>query len=155
MSTISYNVYQLLYRSKAAPRLTHEDLVSILGKSRKNNPERMVSGLLIYRQGWFLQILEGPKEQVMERYHVIEKDPRHTDVKILASTQQFPRLFTDWSMGYLDENTPNSGVKVETLNQLHDYAIKNAQPLEEKVLRSILSTFRTGTRSFAEELPTT
>ncbi len=153
LSTQISPVYQLLYRSKAKEGLTSEDLVSILKASRKNNSMDGISGILIYRQGYFLQILEGPEEKVVERYTIINKDPRHTDIKILAREKKFPRIFTDWSMGYLDENTPNSGVKIETLNQLHDYAIKNAQPIDPKVIQSILNTFRNGTRSFAEEIP--
>jgi hypothetical protein len=153
MSTQNTPVYQLLYRSKAKEGITAEDLVSILKASRKNNPKHNVSGILIYRQGYFLQILEGPEDKVVERYTIINKDPRHTDVKILAREKKFPRIFTDWSMGYLDDNSPNSGIKIETLNQLHDYAIKNAQPIDPKVIQSILNTFRNGTRSFAEELP--
>ncbi len=146
-------VYHILYRSKASAGLSKEELGKILSSSRKNNPPRSVSGLLIYRQGYFLQLLEGPEEAVAERFGVIMRDARHEDVEIMIRAKSGERLLAQWDMGYLDESANPSGVKIEVMNQLHDYAIKNARPATVETMKAILSSFRKGCRDLSVESP--
>ena len=146
-------IYHILYRSKAVPGLPKEELAKILASSRKNNPPRKVTGLLIYRQGYFLQLLEGPEEAVAERFGVIMRDTRHDDVEIMVRTKSSEHLLANWDMGYLDEEVNPSGVKIEVMNQLHDYAIKNARPANIETVQTILTSFRKGCRDLSAEKP--
>lgn len=146
-------VYQLLYRSKARAGLSQADLVAILKASRKNNPARGISGLLIYRDGYFLQILEGPEEAVAERFAVIVRDERHEAVELLNRGKAKQRLFGSWAMGYLDEKSKASNVKTEVLNQLHDFALRRQLPKDEKTILAILNSFKDGSRDLSLELP--
>jgi hypothetical protein len=50
---------QLLYSSKATTALSPAELTAILDKSVANNQARQITGLLLYRDGCFLQLLEG------------------------------------------------------------------------------------------------
>ncbi|MDQ2842373.1 MAG: BLUF domain-containing protein, partial [Acidobacteriota bacterium] len=57
------SILSTVYISSA--RLQREDeIVDILRVSRKNNEQAGLTGLLAYKDGNFLQILEGPKEKV-------------------------------------------------------------------------------------------
>lgn len=143
----------MLYRSKAAPGLSKDDLNKILASSRKNNPPRNVTGLLMYRQGYFLQLLEGPEDAVAERFGTIMRDPRHDDVEIMIRARSSDRLIASWDMGYLDESANPSGVKIEVMNQLHDYALKNSRPAHIDTLKTILTSFRNGCRDLSTEKP--
>jgi hypothetical protein len=147
------SIYHIIYRSKAVGSMNPEALQGILAASRRNNPPRQVTGLLIYRQGYFLQLLEGPEGAVAERFSVIMRDDRHEDVEILIRTRSDKRIFADWGMGYLDESASPSGVKVEIMNQLHDYAVKNAKPADTKTILTILNSFKNGCRDLSSELP--
>lgn len=59
-----------------------------------------VTGALLYRDGRFVQVLEGPEHAVRALYSTIEADSRHSGIHILVSTQLAARNFQSWSMGY-------------------------------------------------------
>ena len=95
-------LHQLLYRSYSAFDFDPKELVSILEKSYKNNPEKNITGMLLYKSGVFLQIIEGTKRDLENLYNKISKDPRHEDLKILWQQDIKERSFSDWSMGFKD-----------------------------------------------------
>ena len=72
----------------------------ILLTARKFNSEADISGLLLYAEGNFLQILEGDEERVNTLYAKIEMDHRHTGLIRLMEFHSNERNFPDWTMGY-------------------------------------------------------
>lgn len=93
-------MYYLVYISTAVKLLSEEELRDILIISRKRNTERHLSGLLLYADGVFIQLLEGDKLEVELAYKYIEIDRRHKNLIILVNGEYPHRLFPDWSMGY-------------------------------------------------------
>ncbi len=93
-------VYRIVYISKATPSLDDKELDKILASSRKNNPKLDVTGLMLFFEGSFFQVLEGEKSQVESLYRYIELDSRHITVKRLQEGEVSGRLFGDWSMAY-------------------------------------------------------
>lgn len=92
--------FYLVYLSSARQLYTTSDLSDILKKSRLNNTNRNITGLLLYHDGSILQILEGDEESVMDVYHKIEQDDRHYNVLQLVTGTSEERNFPDWSMGF-------------------------------------------------------
>ncbi len=95
-------LYSLAYESQASVPLTTPDLLDLLTHSRENNTRTGVTGILLYRRGTFLQVLEGPREQVDALYAVIARDPRHRDVSTVLAEDRRERRFPDWTMGFAD-----------------------------------------------------
>ena len=95
------SVFQLLYVSKSNHPVTLEFMNQILEVSQRRNPQDNLTGFLTARDGFFLQLLEGPEANVRACYERIEKDPRHTDLKILGEITSSARLFPNWSMGHV------------------------------------------------------
>ena len=93
---------RLLYASRAAEGVGHEELGAILRKSRQNNPHSGVTGLLCLSGGIFLQVLEGGRLQVSALYSRISNDARHRDVVLLSYDEIAERRFAGWSMGVID-----------------------------------------------------
>jgi hypothetical protein len=56
--------------------------------------------MLLYREGRFLQVLEGPHRRVRDRMEVIAADSRHTGVSVLLDEHVEHRQFAAWSMAY-------------------------------------------------------
>ncbi|MCW5699979.1 MAG: BLUF domain-containing protein, partial [Rhodospirillales bacterium] len=94
-------VYRLLYISKAKRDLNDQDLGQILAVSRANNSKMDITGLLLYLDREFLQVLEGGKQEVDSLFKKISSDDRHFTVKCLQAVEVDDRLFGDWSMAYL------------------------------------------------------
>lgn len=56
---------QLVYMSAALWRPTRSDLVTLLAKARQNNSQLGVTGMLLYHDGSFMQVLEGEEPAVI------------------------------------------------------------------------------------------
>ena len=92
---------QLIYLSNAKPELKQVELDRILEASRRNNPPRDITGLLVFANGVFIQVLEGPSAGVHKLFETICDDSRHQDVAMLGEYIGQDRIFTKWSMGFL------------------------------------------------------
>lgn len=57
-------VFHLCYVSTETEHFSQEDLVALLGVARAANTEHDVTGLLLYREGSFYQLLEGNQAAV-------------------------------------------------------------------------------------------
>jgi len=93
-------VLSIAYLSSASYPYSDGDLATLLMHSRANNGRAGVTGMLLYRDGQFLQVLEGPEDAVRERYERIAADPRHRDVHKLMEETVTERQFPSWTMGY-------------------------------------------------------
>jgi hypothetical protein len=61
-----------------------------------------ITGCLIYQDGFFMQMLEGPRDAVFTLCEKIKTDPRHRDLAIVIEAPTRRRIFVDWSMGLRD-----------------------------------------------------
>jgi hypothetical protein len=93
-------IISLVYVSVSAHNLTDEELKEILEVSRQNNQALEITGMLLYRDGYFLQALEGEESTVMPLYERIRADDRHRRVLLIHKTTVQQRSFPDWSMGF-------------------------------------------------------
>lgn len=93
---------RLLYCSQAKPNFTKETLDEILLISRKNNSTAGITGVLVHGGGMFIQVLEGPEQQVLRTYMKILDDKRHTDSRIIHISPVKERLFDNWTMGVIE-----------------------------------------------------
>ncbi len=92
--------FQLTYHSIASRKITKEDLKSIMNSANKNNKKLGITGCLIYHNNFFLQILEGEKDLVLELLDTIKLDDRNEQVTLLSTDESKDRLFTEWAMAY-------------------------------------------------------
>lgn len=100
MATSEHQSLSIVYSSTATRPLSDADFSALLTTSRRNNAHVDVTGLLLYRKGRFLQVLEGPEAGVRDRFLAIESDSRHTDVRVLIEDRSKQRQFPDWTMAY-------------------------------------------------------
>lgn len=88
---------QYLYIS-TAPTLPREEVDSILASSARNNPQRGITGLLLFNGRNFLQLLEGEEAEVASLMQTITADPRHSGVSVLDRRSITARACPDWAM---------------------------------------------------------
>jgi len=93
---------RLMYASRALPNVTQEDLTAILRKSKANNPQSGITGVLCFSQGIFLQVIEGGRGAVNKLYNQVVADPRHTDVELMIYEEIGERRFAGWAMGQVN-----------------------------------------------------
>lgn len=106
--TTDHPLLSIVYCSTATRPFSDEELASLLEQSRSNNEAQDVTGMLLYRGGEFIQILEGDKDAVENLMARIAEDPRHNDVRVLLEEPLHERRFAEWTMGYQPLSTPDS-----------------------------------------------
>lgn len=80
------------------------EIKDILLASRRNNPVLGISGAMCFLDGVYLQFLEGEATTVDALYQKIEKDSRHTHIKMLVHEPIAQRNYPNWSMALLTWN---------------------------------------------------
>lgn len=95
----------LIYGSSATHEMTETQLLDLLNTAKSNNEEVGITGMLLYKGGNFLQVLEGEKEAVESLYNKIRKDPRHKSVMTIFVRPLKERVFGDWKMGFANLDT--------------------------------------------------
>lgn len=92
---------RLVYASRMASGVMHDDLNDILQTSRRNNEKQGITGVLCYSSLGFLQCIEGPSDAINKLYGNIIRDDRHVDVMLLAYSDIHQRSFAKWAMAYI------------------------------------------------------
>jgi hypothetical protein len=92
---------QLVYVSSASKPFEREELERLLAVARASNGRYRITGALMYSDGNFLQVLEGPDDAVQRVYAKICQDPRHRGILCLLSRPIEARSFPDWSMAWV------------------------------------------------------
>ena len=90
----------VVYSSIASVPFDEVELAILLATSRMNNEAQDVTGVLLHRDGHFMQALEGPVGAVRAVLRRIAADERHHDVWTLDEEYLTARRFGSWSMGY-------------------------------------------------------
>lgn len=93
-------MHHIIYLSKVSAPLPEEELVRLLEQARANNNRRNITGILVYSDRQFLQLLEGDEADLASLYAKLSQDPRHTGVIKLADKPIGARSFSDWSMAF-------------------------------------------------------
>lgn len=119
----------LIYGSTASYEMKQDDLKEILEASRRNNEKTNITGMLLYKNNNFLQVLEGEEKALNELYEKIKQDKRHHSVYTIMKRQIKKREFEQWEMGFadLDEALPVDlpGYSDFLLNPLSEDMTKN------------------------------
>ena len=90
---------QLIYVSERLERKASL-LGDILESSVRRNRQNGITGMLLYAEGHFMQVLEGGEAAVLETYQRIWDDTRHHYVTLVHADAVAQRCFERWSMGF-------------------------------------------------------
>ena len=94
------DLVSLVYTSTAATPFHGSGLESLLDQARRFNADHDVTGILLYRDGRFIQVLEGQAATVDQLMSRIASDERHESVRVLLTELIEHRRFDEWRMGY-------------------------------------------------------
>ena len=98
-------MHQVVYSSAAVAPFSEAELTALLARARVNNERLGVTGILLYHDGSFLQVLEGQEPVLDALLQVISGDKRHHRVVQLLKRQIETRHFDQWRMGFVTMKT--------------------------------------------------
>ncbi len=90
---------QLVYVSNRKPMCTQEEIDKIVASCKKNNPALGITGVLLYSDSKFIQLVEGESNVITELYDKIKKDPRHSNTMMVSYGPIKEKSFPSWHMG--------------------------------------------------------
>ncbi|MGO4911552.1 BLUF domain-containing protein [Leeuwenhoekiella sp. W20_SRS_FM14] len=129
---IYFMFYYLIYVSDSSDLSNTEIVNDILNNVANWNTILDISGFLVYKDGNYLQLLEGEKENVLKLFNKIKKDRRHKNVTQILDNQSTNRLFSDYESGFL---VPKNKIVLELLkNHLLNLNLLENPKLDSTIL---------------------
>ncbi|MGY6632609.1 MAG: BLUF domain-containing protein [Alkalilacustris sp.] len=134
---------RIVYFSSSPTPLSPEDLAALLAVSRRNNAADGITGLLLYHDQNFLQVLEGEEAAVTACFERIRRDPRHRNLIMVSRDTRPARSFGQWWMGFArmgDLASAGPG-QIVALHELAQARLDTRQdPVVEKLVRRYLAS---------------
>ena len=91
---------RLIYTSQATGTADEALMEDILATARSENPKHDITGMLLFGDGTFIQVLEGPTKALDRLVENIRRDARHDGFDVIYEDMVEDRAFSDWSMAY-------------------------------------------------------
>jgi len=132
----------LIYASTASRRFDTEELLVLLQNARAANALRGVTGMLLYEDLNFFQVLEGLESVVTPLFTKIAADKRHNGVALIIREPIAERSFGDWTMSFSKITREELG----TIEGLNDFFGKNSvfSQLDSGRAKKLLAAFQSG-----------
>lgn len=94
------NLIHLIYCSAASHALSTEELQNIINVARRKNEKVDITGILLYSDKSFFQVLEGKEKDVNQLFDLISRDSRHLQITTIIKEKIPKREFAEWTMGF-------------------------------------------------------
>jgi hypothetical protein len=130
-------LYRIIYLSSGLKDLTSSDVKEILAKAKENNRAKNITGILLYLDKNFIQVLEGKKEEVIKLYQKISLDHRHKNVIKVIEGEIASRQFDKWDMGFIEIDSDD----LKDLSEYKDFNFKNIFSKTDFIAETFLTTF--------------
>jgi uncharacterized membrane protein (DUF373 family) len=115
---------RLAYASTSTRDWTPDELLSLLTECQTKNTDNNLTGILLYANETFFQVLEGEELTVNKVYDSIKKDPRHKDCTVIDTQPIKERAFPYWSMGFEKIDTSD----LHNIKGMSDFFAKDFTP---------------------------
>lgn len=135
----------LIYGSSTSYTMGNDELLHILTKARLKNRQLGITGMLLYKGGNFLQVLEGEEDVVVPLFETIKKDPRHYNVELIAQREMKERAFAEWEMGFVQIDSLKP-VNVPGFSEFLTDELNSARFKEPVFAYMFLQAFKEGIR---------
>jgi hypothetical protein len=96
MSSLIHSIYS----STAAGTFKEHEIPGLLEQIRGENGARDITGMLLYIEGSFFQVLEGEPAVIDVLIRKIQSDTRHARFTLIIREPILERNFGDWTMGF-------------------------------------------------------
>ena len=105
------SLHRLVYMSTAVGVLRADELDKVYLRAKASNANASITGLLLFYEGTFLQLLEGPAAGISALVQKLRRDKRHANLIILESGPAEDRVFPESPMQYVPARNLTVGEK--------------------------------------------
>ena len=134
-------LYRTVYMSTAVGVLRADELDRIYLRAKSANFGAGITGLMLFYEGVFLQVLEGPQAGVVSLLEKIRRDRRHSNLVVLESRPVAERSFTQSAMHFIAARNLSAGEKQAFSELRQAVAARAGAVLPNLCLADFLATF--------------
>ncbi len=135
--------YAISYVSSVNTNLTENDIQEVLNYTRNWNNDNGITGILLYSDGNFFQVLEGEKGILKSLISRIVKDKRHHNVMIIFEKEVSQTAFEDYQSNFISLDSRFEAKNIE----MYLSQIDKLNPKIQSSVRYILNNFAEGIKS--------
>ena len=112
--------------------------------SAARNAAHGITGVLVFVDNTFIQVLEGPRDEVEATFERICSDLRHSDVRLIDVADTDAPLFPEWHMACLGGEEDQ---RIALQNELHELRFMTGVNARQAMMqmRELLDRERTRT----------
>lgn len=92
--------HSICYISNATTLLDEFELRKLFNFCRVENKHRGITGILIYKEGTFIQLLEGDESEISSLFEYIILDSRHNQITKVLDRSIKQNIFKDYKTGF-------------------------------------------------------
>lgn len=113
------------------------DFNNLINKAKSNNTKNNITGILVYKNSNFLQVLEGHPKTVDTVFDKIRIDQRHQNIFKVINTTIDERFFEEYNFGFTVVSDKNA------LQNLSDYLdwLRNADNMIANEIATMVENF--------------
>ena len=108
------------YLSSASEMLSNDDIVALMTETKDFNDANKISGILIYSDHTFFQVLEGDFNVVKPLYNKIQEDYRHYNVFKILETKSSERKYHRYGTKFLTLQNNEAATNLQKLIAYND-----------------------------------
>ncbi|AUP78464.1 BLUF domain-containing protein [Flavivirga eckloniae] len=109
-------------------------LKALYAQAKKNNSKYNITGVLIYSNENFLQVLEGDSDSVDATFKRISLDRRHKNIFKVINIDIQQRIFEDYNFGF---TIVNDSKELDKLYEYLEWLRKAENTLANKVVNMV------------------
>lgn len=149
---------RLVYISQTVKPFSTDELMALLRECRDSNVKNDLTGVLLYCNECFIQVLEGKEEDINRTFALIKKDKRHKNVTELDRSYISEPQFKDWTMGFEEmDESQLSQFNIKGLNKFFSgqNSANHDANVNQRLVASLMRFFKDAysQRKNHEELP--
>ena len=99
------DLVELSYLSEAVSDMSFLGLMRLLESARAFNQSNGITGILLYDNQQFGQIIEGERANIMKVWKRIQEDKRHHRIELLEIREISERSYPDWLLRFYGGET--------------------------------------------------
>ena len=99
------DLIELIYLSEAVSDFSFLGLMRLLDSARTFNKNNGITGILLYDNQQFGQIIEGERANVMKAWRRIQDDKRHHRIELLEIREITERSYPNWLLRFYGGET--------------------------------------------------
>lgn len=135
------SLHRVVYMSTAVGVLRADELDRIYLRAKSANAGAAITGLMLFYEGMFLQVLEGPAAGVTSLMERIRRDRRHSGLTILESSPIAERSFAGAAMQFIAARNLSTGEKQAFSELRQAVSLRPNLPASDYGLSALLASF--------------